>query len=277
MKTGKNRKYCAKLCAQKANAAQYAIKHTWSKDKYVAKANLKHQGKYDYSKTNYTTQRNFITIVCPQHGEFRQVASQHLLYGCKQCRDDKNRQDVNRLKWLAANSEKQQITYEDFIKRSVAMHKQKYDYSRVKYVNRNVSVEIICPTHGVFSQKPLYHMQGHGCRKCSNNSSNKEHAWLSSLNIYNRQVRLLLINGTTMIADGYDPLTKTVYEFWGDFWHGNPAKYSPADVNPVNKTLFGELHNQTLNKISLIIESGYKLVSIWESDYEPSVLPNTQQ
>lgn len=51
-------------------------------------------------------------------------------------------------------------------------------------------------------------------------------------------------------------------------WHGNPQKYNPMDINPVSNKLFGELYLKTFQKELLIIELGYNLVSIWESEYD---------
>lgn len=60
------------------------------------------------------------------------------------------------------------MTTEEFIERAKAVHGDKYDYSRVNYVDRNkTKVEIICPAHGSFWQLPGNHLAGKGCLKCS--------------------------------------------------------------------------------------------------------------
>jgi hypothetical protein len=46
------------------------------------------------------------------------------------------------------------------------MHGDKYDYSRVEYVNAKAKVEIICPKHGSFRQPPHHHIKGIGCPGC---------------------------------------------------------------------------------------------------------------
>ena len=45
-------------------------------------------------------------------------------------------------------------------------HNNKYDYSKVDYVNNATKVTIICPEHGEFEQRPNDHLN-HGCAKCS--------------------------------------------------------------------------------------------------------------
>jgi G:T-mismatch repair DNA endonuclease (very short patch repair protein) len=69
------------------------------------------------------------------------------------------------------------------------------------------------------------------------------------------------------IVDGYDPITNTIYEFNGDFWHGNPSKYKKFDINPISGKTFGELYKKTLEKEDNLKKLGYNVISIWESDY----------
>lgn len=60
-------------------------------------------------------------------------------------------------------------TKEEFIKEAVMVHGNKYDYSKVVYVNNNTKVEIICPEHGSFFQLPRTRASTKcGCPKCSN-------------------------------------------------------------------------------------------------------------
>ena len=61
----------------------------------------------------------------------------------------------------------QKLTTEEFIKKAREVHGDKYDYSKVEYVNSKEKVTIICPEHGEFMQVPSMHLRGHGCAKCS--------------------------------------------------------------------------------------------------------------
>jgi len=54
-----------------------------------------------------------------------------------------------------------------FIKKSKNIHGDKYDYSKVNYINTKTNVTIICPKHGEFEQNPKHHYNGIGCPKCS--------------------------------------------------------------------------------------------------------------
>lgn len=50
------------------------------------------------------------------------------------------------------------------------MHGDKYDYSKVEYINSHERVCIICPKHGEFSQSATNHLSGQGCYKCGNDA-----------------------------------------------------------------------------------------------------------
>lgn len=50
------------------------------------------------------------------------------------------------------------------------VHGDRYDYSKVEYVNQTSDVTIICRVHGEFNQRPQHHSNGSGCKKCGNNT-----------------------------------------------------------------------------------------------------------
>lgn len=58
------------------------------------------------------------------------------------------------------------LSKEQFIAKSKVVHGDKYDYSKVEYVNNSTKVCIVCPIHGEFWQTPKNHLQGKGCIKC---------------------------------------------------------------------------------------------------------------
>ena len=51
-------------------------------------------------------------------------------------------------------------TKEEFIKEATEKHGDKYDYSKVHYVNSKTKVCIICPEHGEFWQEASGHLRG---------------------------------------------------------------------------------------------------------------------
>lgn len=58
------------------------------------------------------------------------------------------------------------ITNDDFIKKSIIIHSDKYLYDKCKYIGNRVNVIITCPEHGDFIQLPHNHLEGKGCQVC---------------------------------------------------------------------------------------------------------------
>jgi G:T-mismatch repair DNA endonuclease (very short patch repair protein) len=76
------------------------------------------------------------------------------------------------------------------------------------------------------------------------------------------------IPDTLFHADGYCESSKTIFEFHGDYWHGNPSVFNSEDVNNSTKTTFGELYEKTLERQKMIESLGYRVVVMWESDWK---------
>ena len=109
-----------------------------------------------------------VCIICPEHGEFWQTPNKHLSgCGCPKCGNDKIRESLT-------------LSREDFIKKACKIHGDKYDYSKVEYVNASTKVCIICPDHGEFWQTPDVHTQGYGCPKCGGVYVPTTEEWITS-------------------------------------------------------------------------------------------------
>lgn len=53
---------------------------------FVILSTLVHGYRYDYSNSEYTGALNKVTIICENHGEFQQVATNHIRgFGCQKC------------------------------------------------------------------------------------------------------------------------------------------------------------------------------------------------
>lgn len=118
---------------------------------WINKAIKVHGNEFDYSKSEYKGSREKIKIICKTHGPFMQRASHHLEgHKCKKC-----------------SKESERKTTDEFIKDSKKFHGDYYDYSKVVFNNIHENVEIICPIHGSFFQKPAKHQKGQGCKKCT--------------------------------------------------------------------------------------------------------------
>ena len=110
-------------------------------------------------------------------------------------------------------------------------------------------------------------------KQVSVKSSFVETEWLDHLGIPMewRQIKISIGN-SHFFVDAYDPTTNTVYEFHGDFWHGNPEVFHPYKINKVAKKTFGNLYKATLKKENILKNAGYNVISIWESDWKRSKL-----
>ncbi|MGI0076380.1 MAG: DUF7487 domain-containing protein [Nitrosopumilaceae archaeon] len=73
------------------------------------------------------------------------------------------------------------------------------------------------------------------------------------------------ISGTRYSADGYCEETNTIYEFYGDFFHGNPDTYESDYYNQKMYITAGELYQKTLEREQHIRLLGYKLETKWEN------------
>jgi len=181
-------------------------------EEFIEKARAIHGDKYDYSKSIYINSHAKIKIICPTHGEFAQTPHSHLYYGCAKCAgvgkltteefiekarsihgDKYNYSKVNyinsKTKVIIScnihgdflmipnnhlNGDKcpkcsgKKLTTKEFIEKARSIHADKYDYSKVNYINGKEHIIIICPIHGEFKQSATGHLSGHGCQKCSN-------------------------------------------------------------------------------------------------------------
>jgi hypothetical protein len=60
------------------------------------------------------------------------------------------------------------LTTETFLKRAVAVHGDKYDYSESKYINSTTSLSVVCPDHGAWNVRASNHIHREsGCPACS--------------------------------------------------------------------------------------------------------------
>lgn len=61
------------------------------------------------------------------------------------------------------------LTTEDFVRRAISIHGERYDYSKTEYVNYNTKVTITCSIHGDFEMLPGNHIhksRPQDCGKC---------------------------------------------------------------------------------------------------------------
>lgn len=109
--------------------------------KFVKDANVKFNGRFDYSQVNYVAQKVAVDIICPTHGRFTQTPTKHLTarYGCPKCgvnsRSEK-RLDDGRERFLQSFSERfadtlemvgEYVSVKDRIRLRCKLHGSEYE------------------------------------------------------------------------------------------------------------------------------------------------------
>lgn len=126
-------------------------------EEFIEKAREIHGDKYDYSEVEYKNSKTKVCIICPEHTSFLQKPNDHLDgHGCSKCGGTGK------------------LCTKEFIEISKKVHKDKYNYSEVVYVDNRTKVHIICPIHGPFYQISKSHLKGHGCPQCNQSKLEKE-------------------------------------------------------------------------------------------------------
>ena len=90
---------------------------------------------------------------------------------------------------------------EEFIEKAKKVHGDKYDYSKVDYVNAKTKITIICKEHGEFSQTPTGHLSGRGCPICR---------YIKSSNAIRKTTEEFIEESKKVHGDKYD-YSKSVY------------------------------------------------------------------
>lgn len=126
-----------------------------TQEDFVERVEIATSGKVDVS--NFVYVNNYTKGICKCNvcGNKWEAMPMSLLKGhaCPRCAVEYKARKIS-------------LTKEAFIENARKVHGDKYDYSKVEYLNNKTKVCIICPEHGVFWQKPNVHLQGNGCQKC---------------------------------------------------------------------------------------------------------------
>jgi len=103
--------------------------------------------------------------------------------------------------------------------------------------------------------------------------------WLNYLLVETPDIRHILnhpdgefkIPNTRYRADGYSEKEKTVFEFDGDAYHGNPNVFNSKNKSFFSNKTYGELYSNTIQRKKEIQQQGFKVVSVWESDWNNGI------
>lgn len=132
---------------------------------FIVNAIKRHGDKYSYVNSKCFNATDKVDIECPVHGVFPQLANQHLQgHGCPDCNFDQMASDRSMGK-------------ENFIARSKDLFSEKFDYSKVEYVNGQTNVVLICKIHNEFKVRPNAHLtKKSGCPICNESKLEREFA-----------------------------------------------------------------------------------------------------
>ena len=190
-----------------------------TKEQFIQRAKEIHGNKYDYSKADYINMSTKVKIICPIHGSFFQTPSLHLRpRGCPLCAKTKK------------------LNIEKFIYQSQKIHGNRYDYSKVNYINNKTPVEIICPIHGSFFKRPDMHIfQKQGCPLCFQERKkkpkySKEQFIQKAKEVHGNKYDYSKVNYTNM-----NTKVEIICKKHGNFWQ-IPSKHLNGQGCPLCKT-----------------------------------------
>lgn len=204
-----------------------------------------HGDKYGYPATITGPMNRKIEITCPVHGPFLQAPSVHAKgHGCPQCGDD-------------AVAARASLTFEEFLDKAKRIHGDRYSYLAGSYTGYREKVDIICPTHGLFSQEAYGHAYGgHGCPSCACIRSKAEQEIADAVaEFYGGEIRR---NDRSIIApfelDIALPGAGIAVEYCGLRWH--------------SEHFGGKEKGFHLQKTVRCASVGYELLTIFEDEWK---------
>lgn len=227
---------------------------------FMEKSKSAHGDKFEYFEEFWQGMEIKTKVKCSQHGIFDTHPRDHVesMYGCYHC--------------ALIQTGLNHRTSDETLMAKLLKQKPDYEYLRIyrdSSRNNKPMIEIKCPDHGPYVKGYHKWIKHTGfCPECFKGKqySILEREWLTSLNIDTLIFNYRLPNLKTIVVDGYDPITNTVYQFHGNFFHGHPWLYNPDDINPKTKISYGEAYKKTLRIAAKIRSAGFNLVEKWETD-----------
>ena len=217
---------------------------------YLKEVRNKYNETYDLSKVVYVNAKTKVIVGCSRHGYFEQEASYFVnkSLGCPAC--------------SLSIKDKCKLTTAEFIRKAKIIHKDKFNYRLVKYIDTRTKVKILCPTHGVFEQTPNNHLRARGCNLCRfNNSTSKAE---NELVCHLKDLGLSVITNcrpswlNSKELDLYIPTLNLAIEYNGFVYHHT----SDSDVAFLSKTkVYQDYH---YNKWKVCKDNGVTLIHIFE-------------
>lgn len=213
---------------------------------YVQKSAAKHGGKFTYTGITYRGSTAYLQITCPVHGEFEQVAQDHIKgVGCTKCSTPMYDQ-------------------KSFIHLANITHGNRYSYEKSQYSKALDKVQITCPTHGPFWQTPNSHVNGgQGCPRCAGVGPSCGQLEVAEFLMGHTEVIIeKRLSSSNMRLDIFLPEHNLAVEYHGLIWHS---------------TKFSKEPRRDYIKHKLAESDGIRLVHIYQDEWEfqPDVVKRT--
>ena len=221
---------------------------------FIAKSREVHGDRYDYSKVEYVNSKTKVCIICPIHGEFWQIPSSHLNgQGCRKC-------------GFLNTAKKRKASTVRFIFKAKIKHGDRYDYSKVEYVNIDTKICIVCPEHGEFWQTPYNHLKGCQCPKCMGKTTT------NTADFIKKALRLHRDRYDYSKVEYKNSQTKVciICPEHGEFWQ-TPNNHLRGQGCPICNNGFNKLYKLSLlNKEDLLHMSSHQLLEVIANKKLPS-------
>lgn len=225
----------------------------YNTDYFIEKAKEIHGDKHDYSKVQCFNATDKVEIICPVHGKFKQNANQHLQgHGCPKCNFDQMAKDRAMGKEL-------------FINKAKELFGEKYDYSKVEYINGQKNVCLVCVIHGDFVVTPNNHLsKKSGCPICNESKLERELASiLDKQNIkYERQKKFKWLGRQSL--DLYLPEYKIAIECQG-IQHFKPVDFAGKGEKWANKS-FEQIKERDEIKLKKCLDFNIKMIYVIDNE-----------
>lgn len=109
------------------------------------------------------------------------------------------------------------ISAAEWWERSSKKHNNKYTCDLSKYVDQNTLILIVCPIHGEFQQKPVYHLHGRGCPECGRHSGNSTNTTSKVIARIEKEFPNMYITSKVKYVDQYTGITLGCKHCGNDF------------------------------------------------------------
>lgn len=208
----------------------------------------------------------YIDVKCLVCGCLSNKAYSNLMrrHGCKACA-------------AAKASERMMKSHEQYVKDVSARHGNAVEVLS-PYKGDNKKVKLRCKDGHTWRAHAGSILQGRYCPHCNTPKKYSFVAirWLESIAEKEGIKIEHAENGgerrfpdLNITVDGFCEETNTVYEFYGDTWHGNPKKFSAEDrPHPFDTNLTAAaIWKRDAAREQALRDAGYRVITIWESDW----------